>query len=247
MITKKLIERLLHSTSVTVLTGAGISAESGVPTFRGKDGLWENHDVQKLATPEAFQNNTQLFWKFYNWRRKLLNEIKPNLGHYALVDLEKQFETFTIITQNIDGLHQRAGSHSVFELHGNIKKTYCINCNYRNDSSDQNVLEYEDVPKCPECKGLMRPDVVLFGESLDNKILSKAQETSATSEVFFSIGTSSLVEPAASLPYVAKGNGAYLVEINLAYTPLSATADETLLGKSGKILPVMYLIYKKFK
>jgi len=247
MISKKLIERLLQSTSVTVLTGAGISAESGVPTFRGKDGIWENHDVQKLATPDALENETELFWKFYNWRQKLLREIEPNLGHYALVDLEKHFEDFWIITQNVDGLHKAAGNSNIIELHGNITETYCVKCNYRNESADQDVSQVEGVPKCPECRGVMRPNVVLFGETLDNKTLSKAQEAAATSEIFLTIGTSSLVEPAASLPYVAKGNGAYLVEINTEQTPLSVTADEMIQGKSGKILPMLFILYDRFK
>lgn len=246
MFTKKLLERLLNASSVTVLTGAGISEESGVPTFRGKDGLWENYDVQELATPEAFRRDTEAFWKFYNWRRRLLEDIKPNLGHYALVDLEKNFQEFTIITQNVDNLHVMAGSKNVIELHGNIKNTYCIKCGYRNEHPE-NVPDTDDIPTCPKCSSYMRPDVILFGESLDPERLRKAQQASATCEVFFSVGTSGLVEPAASLPYIAKGNGAYLVELNTEQTPLSVTADEALLGKSGKILPMLYMLYERYK
>lgn len=246
MFSKKLIERLHQSASVVALTGAGISAESGVPTFRGKDGLWENYDVQELATPEAFRENTEAFWKFYNWRRKLLNDIKPNLGHYALVDMEKFFPDFNLITQNVDNLHQTAGNNKVIELHGNLTHTYCIDCGYRSANVDKE-LDNGYIPRCPKCNGFMRPDVVLFGEALDTERLNRAQEVSASCEVFFSIGTSSLVEPAATLPYVAKGNGAYLVEINTEQTPLSVTADEALLGKSGKILPMLVMILDRYK
>lgn len=247
MISKKLVERLLNASSVVALTGAGISAESGVPTFRGKDGLWENHDVQDLATPDALLENTRTFWKFYNWRRQLLKEIKPNLGHYALVDFENYFKDFTLITQNVDNLHRIAGNKNIIELHGNITKTLCIDCGFRNDNDDSDVSENDDIPVCPKCKGYMRPDVVLFGETLDPEHLGQAQEASAVCEVFLSIGTSSLVEPAATLPYVAKGNGAFLVEINTEQTPLSVTADEALLGKSGKILPMLYMLLDRYK
>lgn len=242
MFSDKLLQRLQHAYSVTVLTGAGISAESGVPTFRGKDGLWKNRDVQQLATQQALKMDPELFWQFYNWRRELLKTVKPNLGHYALVDLENHFEDFTLITQNVDGLHRLAGNKKVEELHGNIHKTFCNDCQYEAVSTDE---LNESVPKCPKCDGFMRPGVVLFGESLSPKTLANAQDSAATCEICFSIGTSSLVEPAASLPYVAKGNGAYLVEINLERTPLSGHADEVILGKSGEILPHLIMAIQR--
>jgi len=245
MFSNKLLQRLLKAYSVSVLTGAGISAESGVPTFRGRDGLWRNHDVQQLATPQALMQNPQLFWEFYRWRRELLKEVQPNLGHYALVDLENRFEDFALITQNVDNLHSLAGNRNVMELHGNIMRTYCNDC-----GADFQEGEYDAqsaVPKCPRCGGVLRPGVVLFGEALPAKTLSQAQEAAASCEVFFSVGTSSLVEPAASLPYIAKANGAYLVEVNLERTPLSDHADEVVLGKAGKLLPALILILERLQ
>ena len=242
MFSDKLLKRLKHAYTVTALTGAGISAESGVPTFRGKDGLWRNKDVQQLATQQALMADPELFWQFYNWRRELLETVKPNLGHYALVDIENHFEDFTLVTQNVDGLHRMAGNTKVEELHGNIQKTFCNDCKYEASSDDDLTAA---VPKCPKCEGFMRPGVVLFGESLPHKTLAAAQDSAASCEIFFSIGTSALVEPAASLPYVAKGNGAYLVEINLERTPLSDHADEVILGKSGEILPHLIMAIQR--
>jgi len=236
MFSDNLITRLKKAYQVTVLTGAGISAESGMPTFRGADGLWNNYDVTQLATPQALKNNTKIFWEFYHWRRSILSGIRPNLGHYSLVDLEKYFNEFCLITQNVDNLHRIAGTENLLELHGNITLSRCTECKYQ---GYENIKKYEGngIPKCPKCNEILRPDVVLFNELLPIKILEKAQKAAATSEVFISIGTSSLVEPAASLPFVAEGNGALLVEINKEETPLTSHADEVLKGESGKILP----------
>jgi len=242
--TKKLFQRLVPAYQIAILTGAGISAESGVPTFRGKDGLWNKHDVQQLATREALHHDPELFWEFYNWRRQLLESVKPNLGHYALVDLEARYGGFSLITQNVDNLHWEAGNKNVLELHGNIKRTRCDDCGYELAAED--ILEKDSVPKCPKCGQFARPDVVLFGEALPNEILAKAQEASATCELFFSIGTSALVEPAASLPYIAKANGAYIVEINTERTPLSDHADEVIIGKAGDILPQIVMLLERF-
>ena len=244
--TEKLFRRLVPAYQIAVLTGAGISAESGVPTFRGKDGLWNNHDVQQLATREALHHDPELFWEFYRWRRELLKEVKPNLGHYALVDLETRYEGFTLITQNVDNLHWEAGNKKVLELHGNIKRTRCDSCNHILTEQEASILS-QAAPHCPKCNELLRPDVVLFGEALPKKVLASAQEAAATCELFFSIGTSSLVEPAASLPYIAKANGAYVVEINIDRTPLSSHADEVLIGKSGDILPQIVMILERFQ
>ncbi|HID40405.1 MAG TPA: NAD-dependent deacylase, partial [Calditrichaeota bacterium] len=231
---------------VVVLTGAGISAESGVPTFRGKDGLWNDRDVKELATPQALENETEEFWKFYNWRRKMLKDIKPNLGHYALVDMERTFGEFDLITQNVDNLHIEAGNKRILELHGNITRNYCTKCG-KKEQIILNKVKTDEVPLCASCGGVMRPDIVLFGEALDRNVLSKAQEIAAQCEIFFSVGTSSLVEPAASLPYVAKANGSYLVEINKEKTPLSDAVNETILGNTAKILPYMAMILERIR
>ena len=244
MLTQKLLSRLKNASSVTVLSGAGISAESGIPTFRGKDGLWENHKVEELATPQALKNNSDLFWKFYNWRKKLINEVKPNLGHYALVDFERIYDDFLLVTQNVDNLHREAGSKKIIELHGNIFRTKCSACNQNHPDP---IPDSKEVPRCSYCGGALRPDVVLFGENLEEKNLRAAQDAAAGCEIFFSIGTSALVEPAASLPFLAKGNGSYVVEINPEETPLSQHADECLRGKTEKLLPALVIIIEKLQ
>ena len=244
MFSENLIKRLKSAYNVTVLTGAGISSESGVPTFRGKDGLWEKYSIENLATNEAFYNNTEKFWEFYNWRRSLLKNIKPNLGHYALVEMEAFFDDFSLITQNVDGLHELAGNKNVINLHGSIKRNRCDSCgDITSLHEDEKVIP----PDCKKCGGKVRPDVILFGEKLNDKVLRKAQEVSAECEVFFSIGTSSLVEPAASLPYIAKGNGAYIVEINPEKTPLSDFVNEAITKQSSEALKELVIILDRFK
>lgn len=243
MFSDKLIMRLKNAYTITVLTGAGISAESGMPTFRGKDGIWKNYPVEELATVEALEKNPKTFWEFYNWRRSILTSIKPNMGHYALVDIENYFEDFTLLTQNVDGLHGKAGSINLLEIHGNITKNRCLNCN------DLTVSEVnkDEIPKCTKCGFILKPDVILFGEPLNPNILRKAHESSSNCEVFFSIGTSSIVEPAASLPYVAKGNGAYIVEINTEKTALSDNADEVILKSSSEVLTNLVMILDRLR
>lgn len=236
MFSEKLLARLKHAYHVCAITGAGISAESGVPTFRDKGGLWNNYDVTKLATPQAIENNPGVFWEFYHWRRAILSNIEPNFGHYSLVDLEKYCNEFHLITQNVDNLHRLAGSENILEIHGNITRSRCTQCSF-NRTEKIKTYSGKGVPRCPKCQSILRPDVILFGETLPKKILEQAQNAAATCEVFFSIGTSSLVEPAATLPYIAKGNGAYVVEINPQETPLSKHTNETIRGESGKILP----------
>ena len=218
---------------VVVLTGAGISAESGVPTFRGEDGLWKKFKPEELATFDAFISNPQLVWEWYEYRRKLISEVKPNPAHYSLVEMQSYFENFHLVTQNVDGLHQKAGSKEVIELHGNIKRNKCINCGMKFEE-----LPFSDVipPKC-RCGGMLRPDVVWFGEMLPAETIHKAFELSSNCDLFFSIGTSAIVYPAASLPLIAKRAGAYLVEINIERTELSSLADEVFLGNAGEIMP----------
>jgi NAD-dependent deacetylase len=219
---------------ITVLTGAGISAESGVPTFRGADGLWQNHRATELATPEAFSRNPELVWEFYNWRRGLLSEVTYNAAHKALADLESKVPHFTLITQNVDGLHLLAGSKNVLEIHGNLWKVRCTACQKMTTDRSSHLAP---LPKCQECGGLLRPHVVWFGEALDGTLLRQAITASRDSQVMLVIGTSAFVQPAASLALEAKTGGATLAEINLEKTPHSHFMDFSLLGKAGDIVP----------
>jgi NAD-dependent deacetylase len=233
-ISDKLKSLLTKRTKIAVLTGSGISAESGVPTFRGEEGLWKKFRPEELATFDAFMANPELVWEWYEYRRKIITDIKPNPGHHALVDFQKHFDKFDLITQNVDGLHHQAGSERVIELHGNIRRNKCIQCGKKYETLEE-TLEGTP-PKCP-CGGNIRPDVVWFGEMLPQEAINYAFAVSAECNLFFSVGTSAVVHPAASLPMIAKRNGAYLVEINITPTEISDLVDETLLGKSGEILP----------
>ncbi|HEX6709620.1 MAG TPA: NAD-dependent deacylase [Rubrobacter sp.] len=229
-----LAEALRNASRTVVLTGSGVSAESGVPTFReAQTGLWARFDPQDLATPEAFERDPKLVWDWYAWRRKLVAGASPNPGHVAIAEMERLFPDFTLITQNVDGLHQRAGSREVIELHGNILRTKC-------SVEDMVVDEYEEgetPPLCPSCGAPLRPDVVWFGEMLPYDALDAASDAARRSDVFLSVGTSSFVYPAAALPFDALDNGATLVEINPGETPLSPHADYTLRGPAGEVLP----------
>jgi NAD-dependent deacetylase len=235
-ITDKLKSFLTKGTKVTVLTGAGISAESGVPTFRGEEGLWKKFRPEELATFDAFMANPELVWEWYEYRRKIIDEIKPNPGHHALVDFQKHFDKFDLITQNVDGLHRQVGSENVIELHGNIRRNKCIQCDKRYETLEGTMEG--NPPKC-SCGGNIRPDVVWFGEMLPQDAINYAFTVSAECDLFFSVGTSAVVHPAASLPMIAKRNGAYLVEVNTTPTEISGLVDESLLGKSGEILPIL--------
>lgn len=217
-----------------MLTGSGVSAESGVPTFReAQTGLWERFDPQELATPEAFARNPALVWDWYAWRRKLVTEARPNPGHVAIAEMQHLVPNFALATQNVDGLHQEAGSHGAIELHGNLRRTKC--------SVEGTMVEDYDrgasPPYCPSCGAPLRPDVVWFGEMLPQGALEAASRVARGSEVFISVGTSSLVYPAAGLPFEALENGARVVEINPSETPLTRHADYTLRGLAGDVLP----------
>jgi NAD-dependent deacetylase len=225
---------LMKARRVAVLTGAGISAESGVPTFRGDDGLWQTYRATDLATPEAFARDPQLVWQFYSWRRELISKVTYNPAHVALVELERRVDSFTLISQNVDGLHLLAGSQNLLELHGNLWKVRCTRCQ---KISLNRSLDMGPMPMCEDCGGLLRPHVVWFGESLDPDILHQAVEACRNSEVMLVIGTSSLVQPAASLALEAKSAGAVVAEINLEKTPHTHMMDVSLLGKAGEILP----------
>jgi NAD-dependent deacetylase len=234
-ISHELISLLRFSTNITVLTGAGVSQESGLRTFRDPmDGLWTQYRPENLATPVAFERNPKLVWEFYSIRRLKSGEVQPNAGHFALCEMENHVPHFTLITQNVDGLHQRAGSKQVVELHGNISRIKCSRgCGIFN--------EWEEIPSkiptCPACGANLRPDVVWFGENLPGKELDTAFRAAQSCEVFFAIGTSGLVQPAAALPLMARQTGAATVEINLEETPLTPSVNYFLKGKSGEILP----------
>jgi NAD-dependent deacetylase len=230
-----LIEALRSAQSITVLTGAGISAESGIPTFRdSQTGIWEQYDPHELATPEAFSQNPELVLDWYRWRRGLVSQAEPNPGHTALTIMESHVARFTLITQNVDGLHIRAGSSSVVELHGSLQRLRCSNT-----SCAYTTLEWANagLEHCPHCQSLLRPDVVWFGEVLPSEALEVAQQASLNCDVFFSIGTSGVVEPAASLPYEALRAGATMIEINPKPTPLSVHSKYYFAHPAGVVLP----------
>lgn len=228
------IQKIKSAKKVAVLTGAGISAESGVPTFRGEEGLWKKYRPEELANFDAFMRNPKLVWEWYNFRKKLISEVKPNPGHFALAELENLVQDFWLITQNIDSLHWKAGNRNIFELHGNIMRSRCIECDRKSETVE--LKEEGDLPRCV-CGGIMRPDVVWFGEMLPQDIISSAFEVAGRCDLFFSIGTSAVVQPAASLPIVAKRAGAFVVEINVEPTVISGSVDESILGMSGTVLP----------
>jgi NAD-dependent deacetylase len=233
----ELLSFLRKARRVAALTGAGVSQESGLSTFRDAQvGLWAQYRPEDLATPEAFARAPKLVWDWYALRREKARAVEPNPGHFALVEMEQRVQEFTLITQNVDGLHRRAGSVNVLELHGNLQRVKCSVCGEQAADWDESGPE---VPKCPRCGGLLRPDVVWFGESLPRNELQAAVEAARTCDVFFSIGTSGLVQPAASLAYAARERGALVVEVNAEPTPLTQTVDFFLQGKSGQILPAL--------
>src|SRR5512134_1901142 len=229
------ISFLRRTPKLVALTGAGVSQESGLRTFRdAQTGLWARYRPEDLASPEAFRRNPKLVWDWYAWRRESVKGVRPNPGHYALAEIAKRVPGFTLITQNVDGLHRMAGNPNVLELHGNIQRVRCADCYTFTETWEDDP---ESVPKCRECGGLLRPDVVWFGEALPRDQLEAAVEAARSCDVFFSIGTSGVVQPAASLAFAAHNRGALLVEINAEPTPLSAKADYAFQGKSGEILP----------
>ena len=232
-------EALSRARSIAVLTGAGVSAESGIPTFRDAlTGLWERFKPEELATPEAFTANPKRVWEWYAWRREKVAAAIPNPGHVALAELERECiardANFTLITQNVDGLHQIAGSRNVIELHGNIRRVKCFDHHHPAAS----WTEMGEVPpRCPQCGSMLRPDVVWFGEMLPDDALETAMRAARQCDVFLSIGTSAVVEPAASLPLVARQAGAMVIEVNREATALTAVAQISLRGTAGEILP----------
>ena len=239
-IPSELVNPLRLAQRVAILTGAGVSAESGVPTFRAaQTGLWSRYRPEELATPEAFRRNPRLVWDWYAWRRELVAKATPNPGHYAIAEMERRLPSFTLITQNVDGLHARAGSGSrapIIELHGNLGRVKC----FQEDLPVESWQDSDEVPpRCPRCGGPLRPDVVWFGEMLPEGALQAAIHAASRAELFFSIGTSGLVEPTASLPFYALRAGARLVEINPEETPLTSKAHFVLSGPSAQVLPAL--------
>ena len=226
--------RLAGARAVTVLTGAGISADSGVPTFRGADGLWRNHRAEELATPEAFARNPRLVWEWYNWRRELIATKIPNAAHHALVELEQRVERFWLITQNVDGLHPAAGSRNLSEIHGNIWKVRCTQCR---QVQENRAVPIPMLPLCPACGGLLRPHIVWFGESLDPDDLDRSTAAVGACEVLLIIGTSGVVYPAASFAALARQAGAFVAEINLDPTTNPQVVDITIGGRAAEVVP----------
>jgi len=226
------IERIKCSRHIVFFTGAGMSAESGVATFRGKDGIWNKFRPEELANFDSFMKNPAMVWEWYSYRRDIVRHVIPNAGHLAIAEFQKYFPKITVITQNIDNLHKRAGSNNIFELHGNIERNYCIKCKTFYNDIEERVVP----PKC-KCGGFIRPDVVWFGEYLPEDQYKGAEIAASECDYFFVVGTSAIVFPAASLIYIAKKSGAFITEINIEETDISSFTNKTIMGKAGKILP----------
>lgn len=232
--------RLAQAGTVTVLTGSGVSADSGIPTFRGADGLWRTFRAEDLATPEAFSQNPRLVWEWYNWRRELIATKHPNPAHHALAEFERRLVSrqrgFRLITQNVDGLHRTAGSQRVTEIHGNIWRVRCTGCGRIAENHD---VPIRILPTCGECHALLRPHIVWFGEALAEADVQECYAALECSEVLLIIGTSGIVYPAASFAPVAKATGAYVVEINLETTPYAGIVDHSFQGRAQDLVPAL--------
>ena len=238
---RELIERaaahLARARHVCVLTGAGISAESGIPTFRDAlTGLWSRFRPEELATPEAFERDPALVWQWYEWRRELVRQAQPNPGHRALAELAQHLPRLTLVTQNVDGLHQRAGSRDVLEYHGNILRDRCM---LEQVVAERAADSGHGLPRCAACGGLLRPDVVWFGEPIPQRPMQLAAAAAGDCDVFLSVGTSSLVYPAAGLAEIALGRGAVVIEVNPQPTDLTGQATLVLAAAAGSVLPAL--------
>ena len=239
---KEFVNKLETAKKIVFFTGAGISAESGIATFRGADGIWNKMKPEELASFDAFMRNPDLVWEWYQHRRDIINNVEPNAGHAAIAELEKYYEV-TVVTQNIDNLHRRAGSTKIFELHGNIERNFCSDCKTFYKITDFEKLS--SVPKCKNCGGLIRPDVVWFGEMLPQDQFTGGETAAEWSDICFVVGTSAVVYPAAYIPMSAKQAGSYLVEINIEPTEMTQYADYSIFGKAGEILPEIIKLVKK--
>lgn len=241
---QEFLDKLEEAKSIVFFTGAGISSESGIPIFRGDEGLWNKFKPEELANFDAFMRTPDMVWEWYQYRRNIISETEPNAGHDAIVEFAKYYDV-TVVTQNVDNLHGRAGSKNIYELHGNIERNFCIDCKtFFNE--DEFKLEHS-VPKCSKCGGMIRPDVVWFGENLPQDVFSNAEQKAMDSDICFIVGTSAVVYPAAYIPITAKQNGAYLVEINIDQTEISSSVDYSIMGKSGEVLPELMNIIKSEK
>ena len=232
---RSLRARLARARSAIALTGAGSSAESGIPTFRGAGGLWRTHRAEDLATPQAFARDPKLVWEWYAWRRSLVARAEPHAGHHALAAYERSGGLAAVVTQNVDGLHQRAGNRRVLELHGTLWTVRCSRCS---EERDERALEFAELPpRCASCGGAERPGVVWFGESLPEDTFLEAANLIATCDALLVIGTSSVVHPAAGLARLADRSRAIVIEINPDDTPLSQSVDVTIRGAAAIVLP----------
>lgn len=222
--------------SLCVLTGAGVSAESGVPTFRGPGGLWRNRDPMSLATPEAFAADPKTVWEWYQWRRELIRKCSPNAGHRAIALIEGKKEEFLLVTQNVDGLHKEAGSGKIVEFHGSIWVVRCVGCGREEEiRSEFGVLP----PRCPDCGSLLRPGVVWFGEQIPRAALDESIAMLERCDILLVAGTSSVVQPSASFAFQVARRGGTVIEVNLDATPVSDAADFSFRGKTGELLPAI--------
>ena len=228
--------RLAQAENVLVLTGAGISAESGVPTFRGPEGLWREFRPEDLATPQAFERDPRLVWEWYQWRREAIAPLEPNAAHHAVARLEERAREFLLATQNVDGLHARAGSRRMVELHGSLWRLRCVGCGHA--AEDRRVPLPELPPRCA-CGKLLRPDVTWFGEMLPQAAVAEAVAAARSADVVLVIGSSQLVYPAAGLPEIAQARGAFVIEVNTEDTPLTPSADVALRGTAAGLVPAL--------
>jgi NAD-dependent deacetylase len=235
-ISNETISRIKSAKSIVFFTGAGISAESGIPVFRGKDGIWNKLKPEELANFDAFLRNPEMVWEWYKHRKQIITESKPNRAHLTIAEIQNYLSNIFVVTQNIDNLHKRAGSKIVYELHGNIERNYCIKCHTFYNGEIEFI---NGIPRC-SCGGLIRPDIVWFGEYLPQDQFAAAEKAADECDVFFIVGTSAVVYPAASLIYSAKAANAYLIEVNLASTEISHIVNESYFGKAGDILPEIF-------
>ncbi|WP_198017691.1 NAD-dependent deacylase [Syntrophorhabdus aromaticivorans] len=236
MMNNQVTDRLASTKFLLVITGAGISAESGIPTFRGNEGLWKNYRAEDLATPHAFARDPETVWEWYDWRRGIIGRAEPNAGHLAIKELEELFDNFLLITQNVDGLHGRTGIRNMVEIHGNLWR---VRCTREGKTSMLMDVPLKSVPPKCECGAVLRPDVVWFGESIPSLALEKAFRVIEQCDTLIVVGTSGVVYPVASFPETVKNNGGFVIEVNVEPTPISAVADASLYGNSGDILPML--------
>lgn len=235
-VSSNILEMVRKAKKASVLTGAGVSAESGVPTFRGAGGIWEKYDYRKLATHEGFVEDSGLVWEWYQLRQVEIQKAVPNPAHKTISEMEKHFPEFSVLTQNIDGMHERAGNRKIVELHGNIWRMRC--------ERDGLVIDLDspvkEIPPLCQCGNVLRPDVVWFGEQLSPEIVDIASKVARESEVMFVVGTSAVVYPAAALPILTKNSGGLVIEINIEATDVTSYADMSLFGRAGDILPALW-------